>query len=154
MSVADEIEKLSKLKQTGAMTEEEYQRAKENLLKQLEVTVKRPLDVNRWSMFVHLSQLCGIMWPMAGWVVPIILWQIKKDESEIIDKHGKIVANWLLTTLIAGIVCILLVFILIGIPLLIALVVLNIVFPIIGAAKANDGKIWPYPMSIKFFKLE
>lgn len=28
---------------------------------------------------------------MAGTVVPIVLWQIKKDQSEVIDTHGRIV---------------------------------------------------------------
>jgi uncharacterized Tic20 family protein len=40
----------------------------------------------------------------------------------------------------------------IGIPLLIALMVLMVVFPIIGAVKANDGKVWKYPLSIPFLK--
>ena len=42
-------------------------------------------------------------------------------------------------------------FILIGIPLLILLGVLCVVFPIIGAIKANDGIAWPYPGSYRFF---
>ena len=28
---------------------------------------------------------------------------------------------------------------------------LCLIFPIIGAIKANDGEVWPYPLSIRFF---
>jgi len=71
-----------------------------------------------------------------------------------IDKHGKIVVNWILTELILGIVFGLLCFILIGIPLLIILGVLGIVFPIIGGIKANNGEVWPYSLSVNFFRLD
>ena len=30
--------------------------------------------------------------------------------------------------------------------------ILNIVFPIIGGIKANDGELWEYPLTIKFLK--
>jgi hypothetical protein len=38
----------------------------------------------------------------------------------------------------------------IGIPLLLAVLVLTIVFPIIGGVKANNGELWRYPLSIQF----
>jgi uncharacterized Tic20 family protein len=40
--------------------------------------------------------------------------------------------------------------VLIGIPLLWALLVVGIIFPIIGGIKANDGVLWKYPLSISF----
>jgi uncharacterized Tic20 family protein len=85
-------------------------------------------------------------------VVPIVLWQVKKNESEIIDQHGKNVTNWILSELIYGIVFFILCFLLIGIPLLIALGAVGIIFPIIGAVKAYNGEVWSYPLTIKFFK--
>ena len=76
---------------------------------------------------------------------------VKKNESQLIDQHGRIVANWLVTAFIAGIVFFMLSFLLIGIPLLILLGVLCIVFPIVGAIQAHDGIAWPYPGSYRFF---
>lgn len=162
MSIAEEIEKLNNLRQSGALSEEEYQRAKESLLRKSQSAGERfgravndiSSDVNMWGMFIHLSQFCGYIVPLAGLIVPIILWQIKKDESEIIDKHGRIVVNWIITEFILGLVFALLFLILIGIPLLLALAVVGIVFPIIGAVKANNGEVWPYPLSIRFFRLD
>ena len=162
MSIAEEIEKLNNLKQSGAISEDEYQKAKESLLGRSQSAGERlgkavggiSSDVNMWSMFIHLSQFCGYLIPLAGMITPIILWQIKKNDSEVIDKHGRIVVNWIITELIYGIVFGLLCFIIIGIPLLFALGVLSIVFPIIGGIKAKNGEVWPYPLSIKFFRLD
>ena len=162
MGIAEEIEKLNNLKQSGAISDDEYQKAKTSLLEKNQSTGEKfskavgqiSSDVNMWSMFIHLSQFCGYLIPLAGLIVPIVLWQVKKNESEIIDKHGRIVVNWIISELIYGLVFVVLVFVLIGIPLLIALGILSIVFPIIGGVKANNGEIWPYPLSIKFFRLD
>lgn len=162
MGIAEEIEKLNKLRQEGTLSEDEYQRAKESVLSQdgpaqghvYETPGRSTLDVNVWSMYIHLSQFCGYLVPFAGLIVPIVLWQMKKDQSQIIDKHGKIVLNWILSEFIYGFVCGLLCFVIIGFFLMPVLVVLAIVFPIIGGIKANSGEIWPYPLSINFCKLD
>ena len=159
MSMADEIEKLNQLRLSGAITEEEYQTSNSALLNGQQVADKKPnqvvvstqMDEKTWAILLHLSQFCGFLIPLAGLVVPIVLWQVKKNESQLIDQHGRIVANWLVTAFIAGIVFFMLSFLLIGIPLLILLGVLCIVFPIVGAIKANDGIAWPYPGSYRFF---
>lgn len=159
MSIADDIGKLNELKQSGAIDEQEYQKAKEALLyKQqgLGTTLQQSFNtmttnVNNYNMFIHLSQFCGFLIPYAGFVVPIVLWQIKKNDSDLVDQHGRIVVNWIITEVILSLLFVLLCFFLIGIPLLIVLSIVGIVFPIIGALKANDGTVWAYPFSIKFF---
>lgn len=107
---------------------------------------------NNWCMYLHLSQFLGYVIPLAGWIAPLVIWLQKKDESAMINLHGKIVFNWLLSELIYSFIFILLCFVFIGIPLLIALSLVGIIFPIIGAVRANDGITWRYPCSINFFK--
>ena len=162
MDIAEEIEKLNNLKQSGAISEDEYQKAKESVLEKYQSPGDKlstaggdiSSDVNTWSMFIHLSQFCGYVIPLAGLIVPIVLWQMKKSDSQIIDKHGRIVVNWLISEVIYWVISIPLCFIIIGVPLVIALVVVGIVFPIIGGIKAYNGQVWPYPLSIKFFRLD
>ena len=162
MSLGEDIEKLNDLKQNGAISEQEYQQAKESLLAK-----NRPVgqklsqamdgvssDTNMLGMLLHLSQFCGYVVPLAGLIVPIVLWQIKKNDSEILDRHGRVVVNWIITEFILGIVFGLLCLVIIGIPLFAALAVAAVVFPIVGGVKANNGEVWPYPCSIAFFKLD
>jgi len=104
---------------------------------------------NQWAMFVHFSVLCGYLVPLAGLVAPIVLWQIKKDEYPIVDVHGKIVANWLISVFLYSLVCAVLTVVLIGTLGFLILGVLSVVFPIIGGIKANHGEAWPYPLSLK-----
>lgn len=102
-------------------------------------------ETRLWAMILHLSVLAGYAVPFAGLVAPIVIWQIKKEQLPEIDAHGRMVANFLISIFIYGVIAGLLVFLLIGVPLLIALSVIGVVFPIIGGIKANNGELWKYP---------
>ena len=104
----------------------------------------------QYAMFIHISQFAGVIIPGLGWILPLILWLTKKDTSSYIDANGKIVMNWIISCFLYAIGASILIFVLIGIPLLIALGVCSLVFTIIGAIRANEGILWAYPLSIKF----
>jgi uncharacterized Tic20 family protein len=169
MGIASEIERLTDLHRSGALSDEEFARAKAAIL-------SAPPDVSgalppperpdpartqgdgrereerQYAMFVHFSLLAGLVVPLAGFVLPVVLWQTKKREMPSIDAHGKAVVNWMISSLIYSVACFVLVFVIVGIPLLIALGILSVVFPILGGLKANDGVLWRYPLSITFLK--
>ena len=81
------------------------------------------------------------------------MWATNKDQSENINKHGKVVLNWVISSTIYCVVAFMLIALVIGVPLLIGLCITSLVFIVIGAIKANNGELWPYPISIKFFKV-
>jgi uncharacterized Tic20 family protein len=103
-------------------------------------------------MLIHFSVFAGYAVPIAGLIVPIVLWQLKKEEMPSVDAHGKMVLNFILSTMLYAVVFVALSVVLIGFPLLIALSVGCIVLPIIGGIKANDGVLWQYPLIINFVK--
>jgi uncharacterized Tic20 family protein len=74
---------------------------------------------------------------------------MKRGDSPEIDAYGKESLNFQLSMLIydaiAGILCI----VLIGIPILIALWILNTVLVIIASVKASEGKFYRYPFTIR-----
>jgi uncharacterized Tic20 family protein len=90
--------------------------------------------------------------PLAGLILPIILWQIKKDQYPFVDVHGKIVVNWIISLLIYLAISAVLIFLVIGFIGFVLLGALSIIFPIIGGIKANQGEIWEYPLTIKFIR--
>lgn len=110
------------------------------------------MNERTWCMLIHFSVFAGYIAPLAGLIVPIVLWQIKKDELPSVDAHGKMVLNFILSVILYGIIGFALTFVLIGIPLLFALSIACIVFPIIGGIKANAGELWQYPLVINFVK--
>jgi len=103
-------------------------------------------DAKMWAMLCHLLAI------FTGFIAPLIIWLIKKDEDAFVDAHGKQALNWQFTVLIALIVSGLTWFLCIGVFLTPAIYVCNIVFCIIAAIRANDGQPYKYPVAIPFFK--
>jgi len=155
----DKLEKLKNLRDQGTLTEEEFLNEKSKLLAGGEQGVwgndgsrkHWGMDEKTFCMLLHLSQLANIVVPIAGIVLPIVMWATEKDKSPKIDAHGKIVLNWLISVVIYGICSAILAFLGIGFLMLIALAVVNLVFVILAAIKANEGQIWRYPLAIPFF---
>jgi uncharacterized Tic20 family protein len=162
MSIADDLQKLDQLRQSGALNDDEFALAKARLLSPPPETAAPgpvappPLSLERqtrqWAFLLHLSMLAGFLLPLAGLIVPIVIWQLNKAELPGLDPHGKNAVNWIITEVIYALLGGLLVFFTIGIPLLIVVSVLGIVFPIIAAIKANNGEVWKYPLAISFLK--
>ncbi len=164
MSIADELQKLQQLRQSGAISDDEFAAAKARLLSGAAEVRPAPREAipvdpeaqeretRQWALVLHLSVLAGHVAPLAGFVVPVLIWQLKKAELPGLDVHGKNVVNWIVSDIIYAVVSLVLCLVGIGIFLFIALAIVGLIFPIIAAIKANEGVAWKYPMAISFLK--
>lgn len=113
-------------------------------------------EAKQWAMFLHLSQLANALIPPAGLIAPIVIWQLKKADFPALDEHGKMVANWMISAFIysvgAVLICLTVIGLVVGVPVLIAVGIALVAYPIIGGIKANNGEFWPYPLTIRFLK--
>ncbi len=96
-----------------------------------------------------LAHLLGIFF---SFVAPLVIWLIKKDESEFVDYHGKEALNFQLTMLIVYVVGAILSTIRVGRCITLAVGVVIIIFSIMAAVAANKGEYYRYPISIRFIK--
>ncbi len=107
----------------------------------------------QWAMFCHIAGLAWMVWwlmPVIGGVIgTLIIWQVKKDDDPFIDQHGKRAFNFQLSMLIY---CLALCITVIGVFLAPVVGILDIVFTIIAAIRASDGKDYQYPLTIPFIK--
>lgn len=112
------------------------------------------MELNTFCMLMHLSQFAGFIVPFAGLVVPIVMWATNRENHPLVDRHGKTILNWMISALIYALICAILTFIFIGLLGFLALAICGIVFAVVGALKANEGIVWSYPLSIRFFPIE
>lgn len=152
MNKYDELSKLEELRAQGAITEEEFQQEKRKILNASDSRAVGGMDEKTYITLMHLSQFAGLLLPGLGFIAPIAMWLIKSNENPNVDKHGKNIANFMISMIIYAIVSGILVLFIIGIPMLIALAIIEIVFIIIASVKAANGEYWKYPLSIPFFK--
>jgi uncharacterized Tic20 family protein len=100
--------------------------------------------------FLSFAGLIGI--PFGNILGPLVLWAIKKDEMPSVNEHGKESINFQISMTIYTIVAGLSILIAIGIVLLPAIILLNLVLVIIAGVKAANGEFYRYPMTIRFIK--
>lgn len=105
-----------------------------------------PKDAKTIALIAHLL---GII---VGFWGALIIWLLKKDDHPFINEQAKEALNFQITVVIASFVSGLLCLVLIGLPLLFAVIVGNLVFSIIAALKANDGVHYRYPFAIRLIK--
>ncbi|PQJ78250.1 DUF4870 domain-containing protein [Polaribacter porphyrae] len=104
-------------------------------------------------VLTHLSQLLDFVSGIGGFVVPLILWLIKKDEIRDMDEHGKAILNFRISMFIYVLLCIPLILLLgLGAIGLIILGFFYLIFPITNAIKASNNEEPNYPFSITFIK--
>ena len=92
----------------------------------------------------HLSLFLGV-----GLILPLIIYLVKKDESEKIAAHAREALNFHISILIYGLISFVLCMVIIGFLLMMAVAVLAVVLPIVAAVKASDGGFYRYPLCIR-----
>ena len=110
-------------------------------------------DARMWAMICHLAGLAGIVIPFVGSIVaPLVVWQIKKDDYPFVDEQGKEAVNFQISMTIYGLISAVLTFICVGFFLLAAVVIVDLIFLLVAAVKANNGHHYRYPFTIRFIK--
>lgn len=107
-----------------------------------------------YATMMHASQLAGMLVPGLGLVAPIGLWIYGKEKSETVKRHGLHIINWTISLYILFALVFSLCFLFIGFIFMPFLLLSSLIFPIIGAVKASNGKEWKYPLSYQFFQVE
>jgi len=107
-------------------------------------------------MLCHLTALAGLVIPFGNILGPLVVWQIKKNEIPSTDIHGKAAVNFQITVSLAMlatvVAMVVLWFFCIGwllMPVLFVIWLGGLILSVIAGIKANDGKDYQYPWSLK-----
>ena len=101
------------------------------------------------KLFVILTHLGGIFF---GFIPALIVYLVKKDSPGWVLDNAREALNWQITVLIAGVVCFILAFLLIGIFLFWILMLANLIFSIIATIKASSNTAYRYPFCLRLLK--
>lgn len=96
-----------------------------------------------------MAILSHILTLVAGFIPPLIIYLIKKDESKFASEHAKESLNFQITVTLA---CIVLFITIIGILLIWIVVILALILVIIATIKASEGKMYRYPLTLRLIK--
>jgi len=107
-------------------------------------TPGRPLssDEKLWVVIAHLGPI------FFAFIPPLVVWLVKKDDSEFIGDQAKESLNFQITVFLAMIVGSLLIFVGIGLCVLPVIGIADLVLCIIATVKSTDGQRYRYPATV------
>jgi len=111
----------------------------------------KPEDERMFGMLCHLLGFAGLLGvPLGSIIGPLVIWLIKKDESEFVDQCGKNALNFQISMTIYLAVSAVLTLIFIGFVLLLVLGIVWLIGVIQASIAANEGRQHVYPLTITF----
>lgn len=96
-----------------------------------------------------LAILAHLLTFVAPILAPLIIYLVKKNESEFVSVHAKEALNFQISLILYYIIAGILVFVLIGFALLVVLGICNLILVIIAAIRASENKLYRYPFCIR-----
>lgn len=102
-----------------------------------------PSDARMWSLFAHLG---GVF---LSFLVPLVIYLVYKDRDPFVRRHAAQALNFQIILAIIYFVSSLLIIVLVGLVMLPAAFIASVVFSIMAAIAANDGREYTYPLTPK-----
>ncbi len=117
----------------------------------------------QYAMFNHLAGLLSLVdFFVVGFVTCLVMWLVRRDDSEFLDDHGKEALNFQisLTLYWIGLAIISIPFLIVTLglgiiilgPLGFGLILLRLIGCICAARAANRGEFYRYPMCVRLVK--
>ena len=100
------------------------------------------------TMAILSHVLCFVV----GLLAPLIIYLVKKDESQYVAAHAKESLNFQITFWIFFVVFFILIVVYIGILLLWLEGIVATILIIVATVRASEGKLYRYPFSIRLIK--
>jgi len=102
----------------------------------------------------NLALLMHILAFFTGFIGPLVIWLVKKDESEFLDQHGRDALNFQISLLIYSLVVGLIALVTCGFGgvLVIPLIIYVIVGCVMAAIQGHKGEACEYPLTIRLLK--
>jgi uncharacterized Tic20 family protein len=96
-----------------------------------------------------MAILSHILCLVAGFIAPLVIYLIKKDESAYVTEHAKESLNFQITMFIITAVLFITI---IGILLIWVVAIVNLVLVIVATIKASENKKYRYPFNFRLIK--
>ena len=106
-------------------------------------------DERKWATAIHASAVAGMLFPLALALGPLLIWMLKKHESEYLDIQGKKAINFQLTVLVIAFACVILAFLIKPIISLAFMTGIGgLVFAVMAAVSVFKEGDFDYPFSL------
>ena len=104
-----------------------------------------------------LPVLTHVLGYLTGILAPLIILLVSKEEY--VKRHARLALNWQISIMIYYLLFFVMIMpgfpvilIFIAVLLFVALSIVNLIFVVMAAIRAGEGKLWSYPLAIPFLR--
>jgi uncharacterized Tic20 family protein len=108
-------------------------------------------DERHWAMLAHLSAMLMYVTVVGGFVAPLVIWLMKRDDMPFVRDQGLETLNFQITILLALTAGGILMWVAIGFVLVPMTLLFHFVVTIIASVRAADGIAYRYPLCWRVF---
>lgn len=105
-------------------------------------------DDRTWGILVHASALAGLVVPFGNILAPLVIWLVKREESQFVDENGTEVLNFQITWTVLLVVVALTILVGVGVLLLPILGLVWLILVILGTVRASEEEVYDYPLTV------
>jgi uncharacterized protein len=96
-------------------------------------------------MLCHMSAMLMYLTVIGGFIAPLVIWLMKRDEMPFVADQGRETLNFQITILLALSGAALLMIVVIGFPIFAGLLLFHFIVTIIASVRVSDGVAYRYP---------
>jgi len=106
-------------------------------------------DECHWAMLSHLSAMLMYLTLVGGFIAPLVIYVLKRDQMPFVADQGRETLNFQITILLALCVGGALMWVLVGFVLVPLILLFHFVVTIIASVRAADGIAYRYPLCLR-----
>ena len=108
-------------------------------------------EERQWAMIGHAAGAASLVVTggTAGWLVPLIIWLIRRDQGGFAAEQAKEALNFQITTFLLVLIALPLMCIAVGFLIIWAIPICSLIFSIIGAVRTWEGEAYDYPINFR-----
>jgi len=107
-------------------------------------------DDRTWAVIAHASAFAGFVVPFGNVLGPLLVWTIKRDESQFVAENSREAVNFQLSWTIWLVAAALSILVLVGLVLLPVLALVWVVLVAVATVRASEDEVYDYPLTLDF----
>lgn len=103
-----------------------------------------------WGILTHAAAFAGFGVPFGNVLGPLVIWLVKKEESQFVDENGKQAVNFQITWSILLVLALPTILIGIGVVLVPIIALSWLALVVVAMMRASEDQVYEYPLTVEF----
>lgn len=105
-------------------------------------------DERTWAILAHASAFAGFFVPFGNILGPLVVWLIKREESQFVDANGKQALNFQITWTVIIVFALFSLLVGVGLVLVPIVALAWVILVVLATVRASENEVYDYPLTV------